>query len=125
MFAPDSFQTPKQNAPVPSTAYKEPQPNARIAKADPSSNSIRDLAPPFSISFASDFFALPKVFEKPNMADMPPTKPKNAAAIYLQVFYNLSNALQYIVTFRFIPRILYFLSSLIDALGSLIFLYLL
>ena len=91
-LAPDNFQTPKQNAPVPKTAYKVPQPKALIAKADPSSNNIKDFVPPFSINFVSDFFALPRVLEKPNNADMPPTKPKNAAAttISMKMFYNLS-----------------------------------
>ncbi|KAI8118915.1 mitochondrial, NFU1 iron-sulfur cluster scaffold like protein [Lucilia cuprina] len=74
------FHTPKQNAPVPSTAYKVPHPKALMAKADPSSSKINDFVPPFSINFDSDFFALPNVRENPNNADMPPTKPKNAAA---------------------------------------------
>lgn len=89
-LAPDSFQTPKQKAPVPNTAYKLPQPKALIAKAEPSSSSISDLVPPFSISFDSDFFAFPRVRENPNSAAMPPTKPKNAAATNSKMFYNLS-----------------------------------
>ncbi|TMW50396.1 hypothetical protein DOY81_004497 [Sarcophaga bullata] len=79
-LAPDSFHTPKQKAPVPSTAYNVPQPKALIARADPSSSSISDFVPPFSISFDSDFLAFPSVRENPNSAEMPPTKPKNAAA---------------------------------------------
>lgn len=85
-LAPDSFHIPKQNAPVPNTAYNVPQPKARIANADPSSNNTMDFVPPFSINFDSDFFALPRDREKPNKADMPPTSPRKAAPAIINGF---------------------------------------
>lgn len=115
-LAPDNFQTPKQNAPVPITAYKVPKPNAFIAKADPSSNKRTVFRPPCCINLLSLALALPNVREKPNKADIPPTNPKKSTAA-ICVIYRYLNLLSKCL----LPSILYFFVMSRDALGSLIF----